>query len=222
MIVGNGILAKSLQQIDREEVLFFASGVSNSLETQESEFLREKQLLEKILKENPDKKLVYFSTCSIYDPTKENTAYVKHKLDMENHIANGNNPYVIFRVGNAVGKGGNPNTLINFLKNSIENKNTILVYHKAKRILIGTEDISHFIEKNLDNYINEIVDLTYPYQYTIEEIIQALQKYLGTFANLEWVDKGEAYNMEFSPELRDFFKPYNPKEYLEHLFKTYL
>ena len=41
MIVGNGLIASLFYDVDREDVIFFASGVSNSLETELSEFQRE-------------------------------------------------------------------------------------------------------------------------------------------------------------------------------------
>ena len=54
MIVGNGLIANLFKNEDRENVVFFASGVSNSLETEKSAFLREENLLrntsQKILK----------------------------------------------------------------------------------------------------------------------------------------------------------------------------
>uniref|UniRef100_A0AAU6WQG9 Uncharacterized protein n=1 Tax=Chryseobacterium endophyticum TaxID=1854762 RepID=A0AAU6WQG9_9FLAO len=50
MIIGSGLIAQSLQFIDQENHLFFASGVSNSLETRSSEFEREFMLLKKVLK----------------------------------------------------------------------------------------------------------------------------------------------------------------------------
>ena len=64
MIVGNGLIANLFKNEDRENVVFFASGVSNSLETEKSAFLREENLLRKTLEENPEKIFIYFSTCS--------------------------------------------------------------------------------------------------------------------------------------------------------------
>ena len=55
MIIGNGLIANLFREHDRENVVFFASGVSNSLETEKSAFLREEDLLRKTLEENPEK-----------------------------------------------------------------------------------------------------------------------------------------------------------------------
>ena len=65
MIIGNGLLANSIKEIDTDNVLFFASGVSNSLETRKDAFLREENLLVNHTL-NQKNKFIYFSTCSIY------------------------------------------------------------------------------------------------------------------------------------------------------------
>ena len=75
-------------EFDLPEVIFFASGVSNSSEISEKEFNREENLIHKILGDNPQKQFVYFSTCSIYDSSKNGSPYVLHKLKMEQIIIN--------------------------------------------------------------------------------------------------------------------------------------
>lgn len=135
MIIGNGMLANSLKKYDRNDVVFFASGVSNSQETEKSQFEREISLLHTMPDHHKDKKLVYFSTCSIYDHSKSESPYVKHKIRMEHIISENYKNFLIFRIGNAVGKGGNPNTLINFLKNAIETNKKIALHKNAGRIL---------------------------------------------------------------------------------------
>lgn len=120
MIIGSGLIASLFTNHDREDCIFFASGVSNSLETKKSEFLREENLIRKTIGENPEKTFAYFSTCSIYDLSKTESPYVLHKLKMEQIIAEHNSKYIIFRVSNAVGKGGNPNLLMNYLIRSVK------------------------------------------------------------------------------------------------------
>ena len=61
MIVGNGSIASVLE--DRDDLVFFASGVSNSSCTDEKEYERELNLLKTI---PTDKHIVYFSNLGIY------------------------------------------------------------------------------------------------------------------------------------------------------------
>ena len=49
--------------------------------------------------------------------------------------------YLILRVSNAVGKGGNPNLLMNYLVNSVKEEKIINVHTLATRNLIDADDI---------------------------------------------------------------------------------
>jgi len=215
-------MANALKFYDKEDVVFFASGVSNSLEKEVSEFERETLLLKSVVSQNPDKKIVYFSTCSIYDPTKIQSPYVIHKLSMEKLVTECCANFIIFRVGNAVGRGGNPNTLINFLKNAILSGNKLMLHNNARRILIGTDDIASFINRYLKDFNNEIINLAYPYQYSLPEILSRLEDHLGRKALYETIEEGSFYRIEFNRFTEDFFSGIPPGEYLQKLFSSYL
>ena len=222
MIIGNGILANAVRPYDKEDVIYFASGVSKSLETNPSEFEREITLLESTIEKFPEKKLVYFSTCSIYDPTKTDSLYVAHKLNAEKIITQHCKNYVIFRVGNAVGRGGNPNTLINFLKNSILSEKTITIHSNARRILIGIDDIGLFTKHHIKDLNKEPVNLTFPYQYSLSEILSQLEIHLGKKAVYENINEGSNYNIEFNPLTESFFAGISSEDYLKKIFSAYL
>lgn len=107
MIIGHGDVASVLT--DREDIIFFASGVSNSQETREEEYQREENLL---MKQDTDTHLVYFGSLSIF---YSDTRYAQHKRRMESLIKRRFRTYTIIRIGN-ITWGKNPNTLINHFK----------------------------------------------------------------------------------------------------------
>lgn len=110
MILGKGDIGSILN--DRDGAIFFASGVSNSNETRESEFTREIELLDK---QNKSKCLFYFSSILVDDLNK-NSQYIQHKRRMELIIKSNFENYNIIRIGN-ITWGVNPNTFINYIKN---------------------------------------------------------------------------------------------------------
>lgn len=112
MIIGNGTIASVLK--DREDRLYFASGVANSQEKRESEYQREKDLL---LSQDRSHHVVYFSTLAIF---YEDTRYTRHKKEMEDLIKNNFKRYTIMRLGNPTW-GNNPANLIPFLRQKIKN-----------------------------------------------------------------------------------------------------
>lgn len=106
MIIGSGDIAAVLPY--REDLLFFASGVSNSGEVDEQEYLREVRLLS----EQPqDAHIVYFSSLAVFT---SDTRYILHKRSMEALVKQFDH-HTIVRIGN-IDWGQNPHTLINYLR----------------------------------------------------------------------------------------------------------
>lgn len=132
MIVGRGDIAKVLR--DREDRVYFASGVSNSQESRESEYQREKALL---LSQDYLRHIVYFSSlCVFYSDSR----YAHHKREMEELIRNLFRKYTIVRLGN-ITWGSNPHTLINYLKahNDAEIRN-------VWRYIVTRDEFTHWME----------------------------------------------------------------------------
>lgn len=135
MILGHGDIAGALK--DREDRVYFASGVSNSQEIRESEYQREIDLL---LKQDRTKHIVYFgSLCIFYS----NTRYARHKRYMEELIKANFKHYTIVRMGN-ITWGKNPHTLINYLRNRAE-KGEPLEIQDTSRYLVDKEEFLHWI-----------------------------------------------------------------------------
>ena len=135
MIIGNGDIAKSL--VDREDRLYFASGVSNSQEIRRSEYEREKKLL---LEQDNHRHIVYFSSLSIF---YTDTLYAQHKRRMEGLIKKHFPHYTIIRLGN-ITWGTNPHTIINFLRNR-KRKGLKLEIRNTYRYVIDKKEFLHWM-----------------------------------------------------------------------------
>lgn len=92
MIIGNGNIAKVLKPVDKENLVYFASGVSNSSCVDEKEYKRERDLM---LTVPFDQHIVYFSNLGIY---YKNDRYTQHKIDTEEFIRNNYKSYTIARI----------------------------------------------------------------------------------------------------------------------------
>jgi len=222
MIIGNGLIAKALHEIDNSDTVFFASGVSNSLETNPDNFKREENLLVENLLQNQNNFFVYFSTCSIYDSTKKESKYVLHKLKMENKIVQNSNKYLILRIGNVIGKGGNPNTMFNFFKNEIIQGKSFIIQQNAKRLLLDIDDIPKFITNYQDNLKNKIINLSYPYNYSIKEIVHEISQKLNKKAYFEEINQGDYYKVSFEESISQIFANFTPEEYLKNLINKHI
>jgi hypothetical protein len=135
MIIGHGDLASVLK--DREDRIYFASGVSNSQEDRESEYQREIDLL---MNQDTLRHIVYFSSLSIF---YTDTRYTQHKLYMESLIKNNFDHYTIVRLGN-ITFGKNPHTIINFFKNKIKNHEKIEI-QDTYRYIVDKDEFLYWI-----------------------------------------------------------------------------
>jgi hypothetical protein len=135
MIVGRGDIASILN--DREGVIFFASGVSNSLEKRESEYEREYKLLSE---QDKTKCIFYISSITIDNKEKfETSRYLQHKKQMEDYIKSNFKNYNIIRIGN-ITWGNNPNTFLNYIKNKIKNNESFFISDEYK-FMINKEQL---------------------------------------------------------------------------------
>lgn len=224
MVVGNGLLATAFKDFyDDSKILIFASGISNSRETEEMAYKREVNLINQNLELGL--KFVYFSTVSIYDQSLKNSTYVKHKIEIEKHISSCSSEYLIFRLPTLIGKTSNPHTLANYLFNSIQNEQLITVFNNACRYIIDVDDISILLSQIIRRSIfqNCILDINFNNAIFVRELIGIFEDVLSKKAITEFTEGGDCYptsNLPFLTFLKQIKYELDPF-YNHHLIKKY-
>lgn len=225
MVIGNGLIAKAFKQSFQKDqnILFFASGVSNSNENRSSEFEREKNLLIKSLEIYRDQTFIYFSSCDVY--STDHSKYFSHKLNMENLVKTKAKKYYIFRLPQVVGKTKNTNTLIGFLYSKIQNDSEFVLWKNARRNLIDVDDVVSIVKcivfKKLE--MNSTMNIAAPIDYSVEEIVFAFENLLNKRTSFTLEDKGSAIRVD-TTNLNHIFaelKMTFSKNYLDNLLKKY-
>lgn len=226
MVIGSGMIAKRFSSYaDNDRTLVFASGVSNSSSTEEREYKREEELLRQSILEHPEKTLVYFSTCSIYDPSLQQSVYVKHKLKLEQLIQQNAGTSIIYRVSNPVGYTKNKHTVLNYFATHVKEQLPFTVWKYASRNLIDMDDVfalcNQIIEGGECN--NSIVNIANPVNYPVTMIIRALEKHFSVKSKYSLADKGNSPLIDTSVIQPLFSKlriEFN-NDYLDNLLKKY-
>ena len=114
MIIWNGMIASKFKENNYQHdnnVVIFASWVSNSQNLNDDEFNKEQILLDDIINTTKWKLLIYFSSCSVTDESMNNNKYVIHKKHIEETIKRLDN-LLIFRISNPIGNTNNPHTIL--------------------------------------------------------------------------------------------------------------
>lgn len=198
MILGNGLLARAFTPDfgERDDVLIIASGVSNSRETCGEAFQRERSLLESGLSGN--KVAVYFSTCSIDDPTLLDSPYIRHKLAMEALVAARSLRWAVFRLPQIVGRTPNPHTLTNYLNHRITTGEHFQVWTSATRNLIDVDQVAVIARRLLsgDASPNCVSNIASPFNISVLELVHIFERVLGKRGNYALIAEGCSYPIE--------------------------
>lgn len=226
MIVGNGMLAKKFGAFENDPgIIIFASGVSDSSTHLQTEFDREKQLLLSQVDLAKSATLVYFSTCSIYDESLKNSAYVKHKLEMEKLIEENFSSWIIFRVSNPIGFTANRHTVFNYFIQHIKEGTRFQIWTNAERNILDIDDmyVACCFYLQQPSMRNKKIDIANPANYSVSEIVQAIEKHFGKIGNYEKVNKGGGPEID-QQAMEALFRNLNISfgaDYLDHILKKY-
>ncbi|MEP7323089.1 MAG: NAD-dependent epimerase/dehydratase family protein [Saprospiraceae bacterium] len=216
------MIASAFQHFAKDDYnIIFASGVSNSGETDPIQFDREKKLLEKTLSGLQHQRLIYFSSYSV---THKMSPYTFHKLEMEKIISTSRCRYIIFRPSNVVGISTNPYTFLNYFTNRIKNQLPVTIQYQCQRNLIGIEDLNVIISEILSDadLTNKIINIGYPYSYPVSEIVSSIEQYFNTAVTKNLSEVEEFFEQSFfdtSVLKRFVLKP--REHYLQYLLSTY-
>jgi nucleoside-diphosphate-sugar epimerase len=225
VVIGGGMIAKAFMAYgESREVVIFASGVSNSLETSDAAFGREQALLEKVRAAQRQAFLVYFGTCSVDDPDRRATPYVQHKMRMEALLAGSSSPWMVLRLPLAIGPEHRSPTLANFLHDRIVRGEKFEVWARSSRYPIDIEDAfrlaSRFIaDRSLWRRTINIALRAFP----VLDFVRVLERITGKRALYRLVEKGAHYDLrcpevaKLASELELDFSP----RYLERVLRRY-
>jgi nucleoside-diphosphate-sugar epimerase len=225
MIIGNGMMARMFSAYEEfDDVVVLAAGVSNSRETRPESFDRETRLVEKTIDTIGSKLLIYFSTCSIYDPDTAGTPYVRHKLSIEKMVRERVANYLLFRLPQVVGNTSNLTTLTSFLYNNIVTQQPIDVWDNACRYIIDADDAVRIVSYVVDNgmFRNSTVNVA-SRPCLVADLVNTLEEITGKLAVCTHSERGSYYAIDttdIKPILEQLKIEFGP-EYLSNVLSKY-
>lgn len=200
MVIGGGMLANAFSAYDKiDDVVVLAAGVSNSGETRREAFGRELRLAEKTITGLGSRLLVYFSTCSIFDPEALATPYVQHKLNIETIVCEMVENYTVFRLPQVAGRTSNCTTLTNYLYHNIIKQQRIDIWDRAYRSIIDVDDVVRIVSHAVDNgmFRNRVVNVA-SRPSLVTDIVRILEVITGKEAVCTHRVKGFRYEIDTS------------------------
>lgn len=225
MVVGHGMMARAFSVFrDRAEIVIFASGVSNSLESDPVAFDREAALLEQTRADHSGALLVYFGTCSVDDPERRKTPYVQHKLRMESLLVASSGPWLVLRVPLAIGRNPGGRTLAQFLYERIVRGEAFEVWEGAARFPIDVDDVLRIGSRLIADQAmwNRRINIALR-RFAVLDFVHVMEGIVGKKAVYNVVRKGRSFDLD-CPEVRAMAGALNldlSEHYLERVLRKY-
>lgn len=197
MVTGSGMIAQAFMDLVHDDTVHvFASGVSRSSERDARAFERERSLIHS--QPLDQGRFIYFSSCSVYDPSLTNTPYVRHKRAMEDLVRTRYPDHLIVRLPNLVGRTTNPYTLTNFLRDRILLGDPFDMQVRACRYLLDVELVSIDLHPlfRLPSLKGSSIDVCGSVAFTLPELVQAMELVLGRRTSVNKVDAGSCYTVD--------------------------
>jgi hypothetical protein len=193
MIIGSGLIALAFAArfANEKSICVYAAGVSNSTSDNSAAFERERSRLAAALDKYFDSDaFVYFGTCSANDLSPNKSAYVCHKLRMEEMVRT-HPRYLIIRLPQVVGLTANAHTLVNFLFERIEKGDPFKVWAYARRNLIDIDDVVRLTTYFLLNEGArcETINIANVRDIGVIELVGLVSKIIGKDPVIEIIEK---------------------------------
>lgn len=204
MIIGNGLIACAFARRYREDpdLTIFARGVSDSRETDQAAFIRERKLLETSL-DSARGPFVYFSSCAAGDPAQVSTSpYLTHKSEME-RVVMSHPEGIIFRLPQVIGRTGNPSNLANYLHHHISEGLHFLLWRRAERNLVDVEDVVRIAGTMIDSGSAKgaVTPITAAHSIAMPDLVALFEEIVGRDAIYSPVEAGSEFPVEPGPAL---------------------
>lgn len=202
MIIGSGFVANAFacHNGSLANSCLYAAGVSNSLCRDRSEFIRDKErLFEALCEVDPSKLFVYFSTCSIDDPSQSDNSYVIHKAALEERVREREH-HLVVRVPQLAGFSANPNTILNFLYARISRSEPFELWRFASRNIIDVADVVQIVLHLVleQGACDETINVAGSANSTMFEIVHVLEQVTKQRALYTLVDRGADWSIDTS------------------------
>ena len=197
IIYGRGLLAQAFLGHELPpKTLLLAAGVSNSKLTDQSECEREFAFVEEALAAHPSHLAVYFSSCSVFDPSLASSPYVMHKKKIEKRIA-AHSRFLILRLSQVLGSRTNPNTLSNFLFDKILRGEPFELWTQATRFVLDISDVVRFLLALLEDQSNHNQSWNLTGQVVpLLDLVHALEGLAGKKAIFDSKQKGIPFEVD--------------------------
>jgi dolichol-phosphate mannosyltransferase len=201
LVIGAGSIADRFCDFSNQEQFVIFAGTIEDSQISDIELInKEEKQIKDALMSFPDAVFVYFSSCSVNDPTLISTRYVQHKMEMESLVRNSRKSFYIFRLPSVVNGSSKENDLVSYFVRSIANQLPFELWSNTTRNIIDIDDVHEIVVYILKNslFMNSVTEIVSPLEASLRDLVFEIEDVIGKKAIVSEVLKGATYRLDHS------------------------
>ena len=201
LVIGAGSIADRFCDFSNQEQFVIFAGTIEDSQINDVELInKEEEQIKDALMSFPDAVFVYFSSCSVNDPTLISTRYVQHKMEMESLVRNSRKSFYIFRLPSVVNGSSKENDLVSYFVRSIANQLPFELWSNTTRNIIDIDDVHEIVVYILKNslFMNSVTEIVSPLEASLRDLVFEIEDVIGKKAIVSEVLKGATYRLDHS------------------------
>ena len=201
-VIGGGAIAERFHHLNNQfETLVFAPNSENSQMVVSAQFEEESNELRRLISLHPSSKIVYFSSCSVLDPSLMTSNYVIYKKSIEALIQKLAPNYLIVRLPQVVSRESEESNLSRYIVDRVLSGEPFEVWSGAKRNFIDLDDVFEIVRGLLQSqkFRNKIINVANPNSVSVIDFVQTVESVFGLEAKYQIIDKSSEYEIDVSP-----------------------
>jgi len=201
LVIGAGSIADRFCDFSNQEQFVIFAGTIEDSQINDVELVnKEEAQIKDALISFPDAIFVYFSSCSVNDPTLISTRYVQHKIEMESLVQNSRKNFYIFRLPSVVNGSSKENDLVSYFVRSIANQLPFELWSNTSRNFIDVDDVHEIVVYILKNslFMNSVTEIVSPLNVSLRDLVFEIEDVIGKKAIVAEVLKGATYRLDHS------------------------
>ena len=141
-VIGEGVIAERFRHLNTQyETLVFAPNSENSQVVISTQFEEESNELRRLIGLHPRSQIVYFSSCSVLDPSLVATSYVIYKKSIEELVQELAPNYLIIRLPQVLSRQSEESNLSRYVIDRVLSGEPFEIWSGAIRNFIDLDDV---------------------------------------------------------------------------------
>jgi len=206
MVVGNDAIALRFSEYKiQNKYLFFSDGVLEHSRNENTILKEQQTLLKELIQKNPEKTIIYFSSCTLQNKALHENIFCAHKLRMEETVTSLSKEFVIFRLPETTAY--ETGSLFHKIGEAIRMRKEVKFKVPENINLTDPDEIYIAVSQCIleESLRNKTINIANPHLISVSEIVKLFEKFFLKKSRCQFTFQKNKYHADLR-EIQELFQ----------------